>query len=499
MPELDERAFALIGAVKNARELTAVNDRAARLGLRAGLSFADACAIHPALAWAEAEPEDDARLLGQLCAWCERYTPFASVQPPDGLILDTGGSSHLFGGEAALARDLFARLKKLGFRARIGIADSVGCAWAAARFGRTPIVAPGQSRAALASLPVAALRIAPEIATGLRQLGLKTVGDVLARPRAPLAARFGTSLLQRIDQALGLEDEPIAPRLPVAPFSAEQGFPEPLSRDEDLLAVLASLMERLCALLEERGHGARHMLASFFAVDGKVRRLEIGTAAPLRDPARLHRLIAEKFACAQWQDEFGYDRIRLSALRTESLGAVERDFSAADEGLDYAHLIDRLAARLGPERVLSFIPQDTHIPEQAVVAVPAQSAGEFAGKGEGGERKNEKRIPTYPHDTLALSRPIRLFEKPELIEAMAEIPDGSPVRFRWRRVHYQVARAEGPERIAMPWWLDDEKRALTRDYFRIESADGVRLWLYREGLYGRETANPRWFVHGFLP
>jgi protein ImuB len=529
-PERAERLLVLVGSVKNARVLTAVSDAAARLGLREGLSFADACAIHPGLAWADAEPEEDARLLDRLCQSCERYTPFASVDAPDGLILDIGGCAHLFGGEIDLARDLLARLKTMGFRVRIGIAQSVGCAWAVARHGRTPIVAHGAARAALTSLPVAALRLDPNTITGLRQLGLKTIGDVMARPRAPLAARFGAVLLQRLDQALGRVDEPIAPRLPVAPFSVEQGFAEPCSRDADLLAVLAHLTGRLCVMLEERGRGARKLLASVFAVDGAVRRLEIGTAAPLRDPGRLNRLIAEKFSTTQWQDEFGYDRIRLAALATETLGPTVRDFSAREEGIAYAHLIDRLAARLGSERVLSFIAQDTHVPEDAMVPVPAQSAAEFSPplKREGrpakpgGETSRCSRDEFHPsrwrgslspfrgegrlqhpsflhHDTLALTRPLRLFERPELIEAIAKIPDGPPVRFRWRRLLYQVACAEGPERIAMPWWRDDESRALTRDYFRVESEEGVRLWLYREGLYGRETKNPRWFVHGFLP
>ena len=101
-------------------------------------------------------------------------------------------------------------------------------------------------------------------------------------------------------------------------------------------------------------------------------------------------------------------------------------------------------------------------------------------------------------------RPLRLFQRPEPIEAIAEVPDGPPVRFRWRRVLHEVARVEGPERIAMEWWHDADGNKLTRDYFRVESRQGARVWLYREGLFGRETGQPgmpekpTWYLHGLF-
>lgn len=516
-----DRPLALVGPVKNARLLLAVNDAAARQGLSVAMSFTDACAIHPALDWAEMIPHEDARLLASIAEWCERYTPLVGSDPPDGLILDITGVAHLFGGERALARDLVKRLAGQGFHARIGIADSVGAAWAAARHGSNPILPQGRSAEHLAPLLVAALRLAPETKEGLVQLGLRTIGDIMDRPRAPLAARFGPSLMQRLDQALGREEEPITPRLPLPPFSVEQGFPEPLSRDEDLLAVLAQLAERLCWLLEQHGKGARQVLASFFAVDGTVRRLQIGTSRPLRDAGQLHRLLTEKFALTQWDNAFGFDRIRLAVLESESAAPAQTDWSEGEHGLGIAHLIDRLSARLGTARVLRLIPQDTHVPEQACVAIPAANAAEFtipftspSWGGRRGEARPVRRSPkgedgraepggwgespqTPAQDSLVPARPLRLFERPEPVETIAAVPDGPPVRFRWRLMSHKIARLEGPERIAMPWWRDEKNRALMRDYFRVETADGVRLWLYREGVYDG-TTQPRWFLHGFL-
>lgn len=479
--------MALVGTVKNARRLVAVNDAAARADLRVGMSFADACAIYPALDWSDEAPHEDEKALLQLAEWCERYTPLVGLDAPDGLVCDITGVAHLFGGEAALARDMVRRLAGFGLSARIGIADSVGAAWAVAHHGKTVIVPPGMVREALAPLPLAALRIAAETRDGLAQLGLKTIGEIMTRPRQPLAARFGAGLMRRLDQALGEEEEPINPLTPVAPLSVEQGFPEPVTRDEDLLAVLMGLAARLCGLLEKRGAGARRMRASFFGVEGKVFRLEIGTSRPLRDAGRLTRLFTDKFTLATWDNEFGFDRMRVCVLESETRPPAQSHLTHTEDGPELSHLIDRLSAWLGESRVLRVMLQNSHVPEHACVGIPAASAKEFSPSPHTSEERRDQ-------DSLAPSRPVRLFERPEIIDVIADTPDAPPVQFRWRRATHAVARVEGPERIAMPWW---RKEILTRDYFRVETTEGVRLWLYREGLYS-ETGKPKWFCHGFL-
>src|SRR5580704_15686903 len=225
--------------VKNALQLVAMNDAAARLGLRAGMALADAKAMYPALAVADADPEADQRLLAAIADWCDRYTPLVGLDPPDGLTLDITGCAHLFGGETAFCGDIVQRLGLQGFAARAAIADTVGCAWAVARHahfshpllkgkGDYAIVPPGGARDALLPLRLAALRIAPNIEAALGQAGLKQIADVIDRPRAPLAARFGEEFIRRIDQALGREDEPITPRLPVPPYVAERRFADPI-------------------------------------------------------------------------------------------------------------------------------------------------------------------------------------------------------------------------------------------------------------------------------
>jgi protein ImuB len=484
-----------------------------RLGLTPGMALADARAMYPALAVADAEPAADACLLAAIADWCDRYTPLIGLDPPHGLMLDITGCAHLFGGEAALGRDMVRRLAQQGLAARVAAADTAGCAWAVARFGAANsslciVVPPDGTRETLLALPLAALRIGLEVEEALAQVGLKRIADVIDRPRAPLAARFGEDFIRRLDQALGREEEPMTPRLPVPACVVERRFAEPILLEADVLGTIEHLAHELARILERRGEGARRLAVALFRTDGKVARAEVGTGAPLRDPSRIRSLFVERIAAAGDSADpgFGFDVIRLTALATERCDPVQTGLAASDHAADLAHLIDRLGARFGLRRITRLVPQDTHIPEFAVAAVPA---AEDRGRRTDDRRKRKNDPSSEPapakagvrrpsSDSLSPPRPIRLFPRPEPIEAMAEVPDGPPVRFRWRQVLHQVAHAEGPERIAMEWWRDEKGRVLTRDYFRIESETGVRAWLYREGLYGHERAPPRWFLHGLF-
>jgi protein ImuB len=529
---LDQTPLTVVASIKNALALVAMNDAAARLGLTAGMALADAKAMYPTLLVADADARADHRLLTAIADWGDRYTPLIGLDPPDGLTLDITGCAHLFGGEAALGNDIMQRLAGLGFAARAAIADTVGCAWAMARFGEAPhlttlIVPPDGARAALLPLRLAALRIGQDIQARLGEAGLKRIADVIDRPRAPLAARFGAEFLRRIDQALGQEDEPISPRLPIPPYVVERRFAEPILLEADVLATIELLGEELARMLERRGEGARRLQLALFRTDGKVERSEVGTGAPLRDQARMRALFNERLAVLSDDGDpgFGFDVIRLMALATERCDPQQTGLAEGDHAIEFGHLIDRLGARFGLRRVTRCVEQDTHIPEFAVAAMPAARAKPsdliLRSRAEPGVSKDGCTAPARGHpsrrahpslnaqdrapqdeamqaDSLCPTRPLRLFGHPEPIEAVAEVPDGPPVRFRWRRVLHLVAHAEGPERIAMEWWRDRDGRALTRDYFRLECRDGIRLWVYREGLYGRELKEPRWYLHGLF-
>jgi len=488
--------LAVVAKVKNALRLVALDKTAERLGLTRGQPLADARAMVPALDVVDDDPAADLALIEAIADWAERYTPLvaldehqqearsaegATEKQKNGLFLDITGSSHLFGGETTLLADLDARLRAQGFLPRAAIADTPGAASAAARFGEPTVVPEGGSAEMLKPLPLAALRLDHDTVSALDRVGLKKIGQIMGRPRAPLAARFGKTLIRRLDQALGTEEEAISPRRPAPAMIAERRFAEPIAREEDIAATLSALAAMLAKILEARGEGARLFELSLFRVDGAVSRIAVGAGRPLRAPDRVLDLFREKFAGLGEEIDagFGFDMARLAVLAAAPVDPAQIDLAGdamAEDDLD--GLIDRIGARLGPDRVARIQSHASHIPERAEFHTSQQ--------GEQG--------PEQPLPPAVIDRPLRLFARPEPIDAIAEIPDGPPVRFRWRRVLYRVARAEGPERIASEWWRQDID--ITRDYFRVEDPAGHRFWLYREGLYGRELITPRWYLHG---
>ena len=157
-----------------------------------------------------------------------------------------------------------------------------------------------------------------------------------------------------------------------------------------------------------------------------------------------------------------------------------------------ASLFDRLAGRLGPQVVVRPVVHASHIPEHAVGYRPVHAAP-LSGEADDAGLSTA----TAPEPQM---RPLFMLCAPEPIEVIAEIPEGAPYRFRWRRVLHEVARAQGPERISPEWWPSARRHnSLTRDYFRVEDRNGCRFWIYRDGLYGRETGRVRWFMHGMFP
>jgi protein ImuB len=496
-------AFALYARVGGGERLTAVDAGAQRLGLLPGMAVADARARHPVLELGPADPQADADGLAALADWSRRFTPLAASDPPDGLLLDVTGAAHLFGGEDALLDEIERRLAGTGFAARAAVAPGPALARALARFSSVRRVADGTDQAALdrlaGVLPVEALGLGAEALAGLRRAGLRRIGDLLTRPRAPLAARFGAETLARLDAVTCRRRDPITPRFEAPDFIAERRFPEGLTRREDIEATLTRLAADLCPLLERAGVGARRLEAVFYRVDGVVKRLAAGTSRPLRDPARLAALLGERLAAVAEEGldtGYGFDVLRLCASeveRTETpqTALVAPDAAAAPDGAPEAldDLLDRLGARLGPRRVLRLRPEAAHLPEQAVAMVPAAQ-----GRA-GATAATAAAVAARAPGPEAAARPLRLLEQPEPVEAVALFPDGPPLRFRWRRALHEVVAFEGPERLAPPWW-GAATDGPTRDYFQAQDSEGRLFWLFREGLYGGETAAPRWWLHG---
>lgn len=494
-------------------QLTALNDAAVAVGLVVGMPLATARAMLPALEVIDADPVADKKTLNAIADWCDRFTPLVALDGADGLFLDITGCAHLFGGEAAMMAAVCDALSRQGFVVSGAIAGTAVTARALTRHAHGRIVAGGGEALAVSPLAIATLGVDDKIVRGLNRAGLKTIGEVAQRMPAEIAARFGAAFVSVLQQALGQGDAPISPRKPAPDYVVEKRFAEPVLTHDVIMLTLSSLAAVLTAAMERHGKGARLLEASFFRTDGAVRTVVVEAGQPITQSDVVVRLFAEKLdALADPLDPgFGFDLIRLSALRTVGTAAVQHGFdTSANEAEDVGQLVDRLVARIGRRRVIRYEPQDTHIPEHAALPLPAQEYAEAAG--------GAWPVPIRQEPP---SRPLRLFARPEAINVTADFPDGAPAQFRWRRNLHVIVRAEGPERIAMEWWrhrdadeetedeftrlhppqpgtdlLERDGSVLTRDYFRAEDKEGVRYWIFREGVFGREVNDFRWFLHG---
>jgi protein ImuB len=336
--------------------------------------------------------------------------------------------------------------------------------------------------AALAMLPIEALRLTPATAAALRLLGFERIGPLAATPRAPLVRRFGTEVTQRLDQASGAVFEPIIPEVPPSLVQARLGFVEPLLTAEAFSSVITQLMAVICEALENADQGARRLDLLFERVDGAVPAIRISTARPSRDASHLARMLDERLE--RIDPGLGVEAMQLVVPQAEPLAYAQGSVRLTKDDApapDITSLVDRLGNRLGRGQVFRAVPVESDVPERSVQRVPALTP---------------PRRQSWP---AALPRPVRLLDPPQPVEAMALLPDHPPVAFTWRRIRHRVRRADGPERIAGEWWKRDGEMRSVRDYFRVEDEEGQRFWLFRRG-DGMDAASGdmRWFLHGFF-
>ncbi|WP_417207867.1 Y-family DNA polymerase [Antarctobacter sp.] len=526
-PHLADVPFATAAQQGPAQVLGALSLAASRAGLRSGQPLRDAHAMCAGLITRAAQPRREEAFLGALHRWAGKFSPWVASDAPDGLVIDLTGCAHLFGGEKPLAQQVTQDCADLGLTVCFGIADTLGAAWALARFSRqdaaharsgdaidqeapatraragkrrhwerggaaptrsaptgtekTRIAPPGQTRDALASLPIAALRLDPQVTEQLARLGLRRIGDLLGQPRAPLARRFGRGLVDRLDQATGAVPEPVSPAIPSDRFAVRMSFPDPIGFEEDVAEALSRMTEQLCAMLDAKSRGARVLRIEAHRCDHQMHWQTITSASASAQPHRLIPLIRLKLP--QIDAGPGIDMLRIEAVhheprqeRTRSghIQAAQHGSRRLQGGAALEDLVSRLGARLGMEAITRRAPASSHIPEKSALTLAA--AWSEAARD-------------WPRSPVL--RPLLLW-RPEPVTA----PDQPhpPQAFRWRGRDWQAKAQTGPERIAPEWWLDDpEWRSGPRDYWRIDTDRGDQLWLFYA--HGGVTS-PGWFCHG---
>ncbi|MFP7672048.1 DUF6504 family protein [Marivita sp. S0852] len=528
-PNLAEVPFAVVKDVGQAQVLASLSGLAQAAGLYEGQPLRDAHAMCADLLTRLSNPHAEAAFLGGLHRWAGKFSPWVAREGTDALVLDLTGCSHLFGGEASLAQLIEDECAQLGVSVQLGIADTLGGAWALARFGgqqgaddhnrtgdaidqearatrsragkrrhwerggaapavflpaaqgRLRIAAPGQTYDALAPLPIAALRLEAHTSAELSRLGLRRVQDVMRQPRAGLVRRFGRGLVARLDQAIGALPEPVSPAVPPGRFATRLSLPDPIGLEDDVMAALDRMLPRLCASLRTKGRGARTLRLEAYRSDSTMQWMNVTLAKPSDEVDRIRPLLRMKVE--DLDAGFGIDMLRLEAvvheplhLRTKAghLEAAAAVRARLEAGNALEDLVGRLGARLGMEAITRVHPADSHIPEKTFVTLAAA----WSKPGDDWPDRGRR-------------RPVLIW-RPEPVTA----PDAPrlPDRFRWRGRIHEIAGLSGPERIAPEWWLDDPNwRSGQRDYWQVITKTGQRLWLF----YAHGAAmSSGWFCQG---
>lgn len=475
-PELATKAFVLTAPSHGRMMITAANTLAEAQGIFSGMVLADARAIVPALEAIDDKPGLAEKLLTRIAEWCIRFTPVAAVNLPDGIMLDATGCSHLWGGDEAYLKDIVQRLRNKGYDVKIAIADTVGAAWAVARFGRqNAIIDSSKQTEAILPLPPAALRLDAETIERLHKLGLRQVKDFMNMPRSALRRRFGTHILLRLHQALGVEEELIEPVKPPEPYHERLPCLEPIVNAGGIAIALQRLLETLCTRLKTEGKGLRTACLQCYRVDGEIKQVDIATNRPSSNSDHLFKLFDIKLSTIE--PALGIELFVLEAPVVEDNIATQNKLWKATGGLDdvaLAELLDRLAGKIGAGCITRFLPDEHYWPERSVkqaTSLQEQKTSEWK---------------------LDRPRPIQLLARPERIDVTAPVPDYPPMNFRYKGKLHKIVRADGPERIEQEWWIADGQH---RDYYVVEDEEGCRYWLFRFGHYHEEYT---WFVHGFF-
>ncbi|MEO6733910.1 MAG: DNA polymerase Y family protein [Ferruginibacter sp.] len=477
-PALLQTPFVLASPDHGRMVVTAVNALAQAQGVDSGMVVADARALIPSLEVIDDKQEYATTLLKAIAEWCIRYTPSVAIDPPDGLTLDVTGCAHLWGGEQQYLETIIERLKKIGYEVSAAMADTIGAAWAIARFGQnSSIIQTGQQSAALLSLPPAALRLETQTVERLEKLGLRQINNFINMPRSALRRRFGTSFLRRLNQALGHEEETMLPIQPIEPYQERLPCLEPIVTATGIEIALQRLLEALCHRLQQEQQGLRAAIFKGYRVDGKIEITEIGTNRPSHNSRHIFKLF--EFKLPGIEPALGIELFTLGTSKVEPLSPAQSALWRNKGGLDdngLAELLDRIAGKTGATHIHRYIPDEHYWPERSF--------------------KLATSLQEQPSTTwnAGRPRPLQLLSKPVPIEVTAPIPDYPPMLFRHQGVLHKIVKADGPERIEQEWWLQEGQH---RDYYCVEDEAGHRYWLFRSGHYDVNKTY-QWFIHGFF-
>ncbi len=476
-PELKKKAFVLVRPYHGRMLILHSSPVAINKGIRKGMVLADAKAILPTLLHFDERPELISGLLKKITEWCIRFTPSASVDEPDGVILDASGCTHLWGGDEPYITEISKRFKAKGYKSRIAIAGTIGAAWANARYSGQNLITVQNDLNSILALPPESLRIEEKTTVRLHKLGLHQIQHLIQMPGSSLRRRFGDLIVQRLNQALGTEPEWVNNLTPIDPYQERLPCLEPILTRNGIEIALKRLLENLCRRLKKEGKGIRKAELKAYRIDHKISSVQISLGNASNNINHLLKLFEMKLD--SMEPGPGYELFVLESSNPEEVFSIQEEFwknSTGFQQTQLTELIDRISIKLGPESIHRYLPAEHYWPERsfkkANTLMEEASTRWFADK----------------------PRPVELLPVPERILVTAPIPDYPPMHFRYKGVLHKVVKADGPERIEQEWWINEGEH---RDYYAVEVESGNRYWIFRSGHYDEEK-KPGWFLHGFF-
>lgn len=476
-PALKDKIFVLAATSRGRMIIKQVSLSAQQKGIFVDMILADARAMFPSLEVLDDKPGLSENILTKIGGWCIRFTPITAIDPPDGLILDISGCAHLWGGETIYLNDIATRFNNLGYHIRLAMADTIGAAWAVARFGQNnSIIEPQGQLNSIMSLPPAALRLDAGTIERMQKLGFYKISSFIHMPRAVLRRRFGQQLLQSIAYALGEEEEMFQPLQAVEAYQERLVCFDPIVNKTGIEIALNKLLEKLCARLKKESRGLCIAVLKCFRLDGKMEQISIGTNHPSNNEHHLFKLFEIKISTIE--PDLGIELFVLEASKVEDVTTMQETLwleNGAIQDCKLAELLDKIESKCGHNTIHRFLPAEHYWPERSF--------------------KNALSLDDKPSSTWSdRLRPILLLNEPELIKVTAPVPDYPPMSFRYKDKLHRIKKADGPERIEREWWIE---QGMIRDYYCVEDEEGQRYWLFRSGHYEGNQL-PAWFLHGFF-
>jgi protein ImuB len=457
------KPLAVIEQHKNTQRVLCCNSQAGAWGIEPGLSVSTALALCSELLLLPRQPEQEQQQLQQLALLCYRFSPVITVHSDCGLWLEISGCYTLFKGYNSLLQQLRNSLQKQRVTAVNGMGSNPLAAQLTCQTKfETELPGTKQLKQRLHSTALSKLNTSTRQQQSFKQLGLNTVGELLALPRSALSRRFDTQLMLNIAQLNN--DKPFnAPRFqPANSFRDLIQNPQGIFNKESLLFPMKTLLQNLCHYLMARHCYCQEIKWQFEPLIGEPAQMHIqlsGSQNNWSSLLMLSRLQLERLELPRSIEQI----VLFSEQFIEApQGMVNLDLLGDNSGAQRSdELIDSLNARLGIEALSQPVLNQDYLPEQASTLATPGKQPEIASYG-------RAKAP----------QPLWLLTEPAAVQVRNQ-------QLYW---HQPLSIISGPERLCGNWWQGEQQR----DYYLACDSKGARYWLFRE------TSNQRWFVHGLF-